>query len=164
MKKFAALIAPVLLLSLALPLQIAASQAATPQTPPVAPLDAPQKSVDRSTAISVVFDGSDTVGARLATRLRERFNQSSLFKLNAEEDRDAPELRLLLTTAPEFPGRPSVGSIFGVCWVFSQGKGYLSFLLAREIGTVNSDDLDGLVDKLVERTDGIAAKYSNLWK
>jgi len=24
--------------------------------------------------------------------------------------------------------------------------------------------VDGLVDKLVERTDGIAAKYSSLWK
>ncbi|MDE5833480.1 MAG: hypothetical protein K2H64_11000 [Desulfovibrio sp.] len=127
-------------------------------------LDAPQKTVDRATGIRVISDGSDTIGARLATRLRERFNQSSLFKLNSEEDKDAPELRLLLTTAPEFPSRPSVGSIYGVCWVFSQGKGYLSFLLAREIGTVNSDDLDGIVDKLVDRTDGIAAKYANLWK
>ena len=26
------------------------------------------------------------------------------------------------------------------------------------------DEVGGLVDKLVERTDGIAAKYSNLWK
>ncbi|MDE7371988.1 MAG: hypothetical protein K2N07_09695, partial [Desulfovibrio sp.] len=71
---------------------------------------------------------------------------------------------VLLNTAPEFPGRPAVGSVYGVCWVFSQGKGYLGYLLAREVGTVNAEDLDALVDKLVERTDGIAAKYGNLWK
>lgn len=126
--------------------------------------DAPKPVSDRSTLISVIIDGADSLGARLSTRLKERFNQSSLFRLNPDEDKDRPELKLLLNTAPEFPGRPSVGSVYGVCWVFSQGKGYLGYLLAREVGTVNSDDMDSLVDKLVERTDGIAAKYSNLWK
>lgn len=126
--------------------------------------DAPQKSAERNTVVNVQLDGSDSLGARLSTRLKERFNQSSLFRLNADEERDAPELRVLINTAPEFPARPGVGSVYGVCWVFSQGKGYLGYLLAREVGTVNADDLDALVDKLVERTDGIAAKYANLWK
>ena len=126
--------------------------------------DEPKTLTDRTTLISVVMDGTDSLGARLSTRLKERFNQSSLFRLNPEEDKDRPELRLLLSTAPEFSSRPSVGSVYGVCWVFSQGKGYLGYLLGREVGTVNADDLDALVDKLVERTDGIAAKYSNLWK
>lgn len=139
--------------------------AAVPAPVPGQPVeDAPKKLIDRTTAISVIMDGTDSLGARLSTRLKERFNQSSLFRLNSEEESGAPELRLLLNTAPEFPARPSVGSVYGVCWVFSQGKGYLGYLLAREVGTVNADDLDGLVDKLVERTDGIAAKYSNLWK
>lgn len=140
----------------------AASPAAPVAGQPVQ--DAPKRAIDRTTAVSVSLDGSDSLGARLATRLKEKFNQSSLFKLNAEGEKDAPELRVLLNTATEFPGRPSVGSVYGVCWVFSQGKGYLGYLLAREIGTVNADDLDALVDKLVERTDGIAAKYGNLWK
>lgn len=126
--------------------------------------DMPKSLPDRSTVISVIMDGTDSLGARLSTRLKERFNQSSLFRLNPEGEKDTPELRLMLDTAPEFPSRPGIGSVYGVCWVFSQGKGYLSYLLAREVGTVNSDDLDALVDKLVERTDGIAAKYSNLWK
>lgn len=125
--------------------------------------DAPRVTPDRTTIISVHLDGTDSLGSRLATKLKERFNQSSLFRLNSDEERDEPELRLLLNTAPEFPSRPGVGSVYGVCWIFSQGKGYLGYLLAREIGTVNSDDMDALVDKLVERTDGIAAKYSNLW-
>ena len=126
--------------------------------------DQPQKETNRSTAVSVQLEGTDSVGSRLATRLKERFNQSSLFRLHGEDEKDGPELRLLLSTSPEFPGRPALGSVYGVCWVFSQGKGYLGYLLGREVGTVNAGDLDELVDKLVERTDGIAAKYNNLWK
>lgn len=142
-----------------------AFSAATGSPQPGQPVqDTPRPTPDRTTAVSVIVDGTDSIGARLSTRLKERFNQSSLFRLNADEEKDTPELRLLLNTAPEFPGRPSVGSVYGVCWVFSQGKGYLGYLLAREVGTVNTDDLDSIVDKLVERTDGIAAKYGNLWK
>lgn len=143
---------------------VLAAQSATVPQPGKPVQDAPQKTADRSTAVSVVLDGTDSLGTRLSTRLKERFNQSSLFRLNSSEDKDAPELRLLLNTAPEFPSRPGVGSIYGVCWVFSQGKGYLGYLLAREIGTFNAEDLDSLVDRLVERSDGIAAKYGNLWK
>ena len=126
--------------------------------------DQPIQTAARSTGIRVITDGNDSLGARLSTKLKERFNQSSLFQLNNEEDKDEPELRFLLTTEPEFPARPQIGSIYGICWVFSQGKGYLGYLLAREIGTFTAEDIDGLVDKLVERTDGIAAKYGNLWK
>lgn len=145
---------------------VCSSAFAAPETPQVGQpaLDDPRKVIDRSTVVNVVLDGSDAIGSRLATRLRERFNQSSLFKLTTQNEKETPELRIILNTAPEFPARPSVGSIYGVCWAFSQGKGYLPYLLAREIGTVNADDLDSLIDKLVERTDGIAAKYANLWK
>lgn len=153
-------IAVYLFLFLAFPL---ISYAATPPQAGKPVEDAPRPTPDRTTMVSVIVDGTDSLGARLSTRLKERFNQSSLFRLNPDEERDAPELRLLLNTAPEFSSRPSVGSVYGVCWVFSQGKGYLGYLLAREIGTVNADDMDALVDKLVERTDGIAAKYNNLW-
>lgn len=137
--------------------------AATPQAgEPVA--EAPQATAERATTVGVFLEGTDSIGARLSTQLKERFNQSSLFHLNSEEEKDEPELRLLLSTTPEFPDRPGIGSIFSVCWVFSQGRGYLGYLLGREIGTVNAEDMPALVDKLVERTDGIAARYSNLWK
>lgn len=126
--------------------------------------DEPLAVSNRATSICVITEGTDSLGARLATRLKERFNQSSLFRLTSEDENEGPELRLLLTTQPEFPSRPGLGSIYGVCWVFRQGKGYLGYLLAREIGAITPDEVDGLVDKLVERTDGIAAKYSNLWK
>lgn len=136
--------------------------AAAPQVAPVQ--DEPIKTIDRTTAIRVEVDGTDSLGARLSTKLKERFNQSSLFTLSGDEEKDTPELRLLLKTSPEFPGRPSLGSVYGICWVLSSGKGYLGYLLGRELGTVTAEDMDALVDKLVERTDGIAAKYANLLK
>lgn len=136
---------------------------ATPQANgPV--LDRPEKTVDRNTLIGVTLEGTDSIGARLGTRLKERFNQSSLFTLHTEEEKDVPHLSLLLETKTEFAERPAVGSLYAVCWVFKQGKGYLGYLLAREMGTVSADSIDALVDKLVERTDGIAAKYRSLWK
>lgn len=140
-------------------------QGAAPEVPAQAPAapDTPRIMPDRTTQVSVEVVGSDSLGARFSTRLKERFNQSSLFRLRMDNDKSAPELRLLINTASEFPSRPSVGSVYGVCWVFRENKDYLGFLLAREVGTVNADDMDALVDKLVERTDGIAAKYNYLW-
>ncbi|MDR2054285.1 MAG: hypothetical protein LBQ10_00205 [Desulfovibrio sp.] len=125
--------------------------------------DKPEKGPDRVTLVSVQLEGTDGIGARLGMQLKDRFNRSSLFSLAAEE-KDAPKLQVMLATSPEFPGRPGVGSIYSICWVFSQGRGYLGYLLARDLGTVNHEDIDALADKLVERTDGIAAKYGNLWK
>jgi hypothetical protein len=125
--------------------------------------DKPEKSLDRVVVVSVQLEGTDGIGARLGGQIKDRFNRSSLFSL-APEEKEGPKLQLLLSTSPEFPGRPGVGSIYSVCWVFSQGRGYLGYLLARDLGTVNYEDVDALTDKLVERTDGVAAKYENLWK
>lgn len=126
--------------------------------------DKPEKAVDRVTTVSVSLEGTDSIGARLGTKLKERFNKSSLFTLNDDEDKDTPKLYVMVNTQPEFASRPAVGSVYSVCWVFKQGRGYLGYLLARDLGTISAEDVDGLVDKLVERTDGIAAKYSSLWK
>jgi hypothetical protein len=126
--------------------------------------DKPEKGVDRVTVVSIQHEGSDSIGANLAMRLKERFNQSNLFTLNDDDEKDIPKLRLLLSTEPEFPDRPNVGSIYSVCWVFSQGKGYLGYLLSRDLGAVSPDDVADLVNTLTERTDGIAARYGNLWK
>jgi hypothetical protein len=144
--------------------QVQQPQAAAQQTPASKPVaDKPEKGLDRVTVVSVQTEGVDGIGARLGTQLKERFNRSSLFTLAAEE-KDAPKLLVMLMTSPEFPGRPNMGSIYSVCWVFSQGRGYLGYLLARDLGTMNYEDVEALTDKLVERTDGIAAKYGNLWK
>ena len=137
--------------------------AAPPQAGKPVP-DKPDASVDRVTVVSVSTEGSDSIGARLGTRLKERFNQSNLFTLNDDEEKDVPKLNLMLSTRAEFEGRPAVGSVYAVCWVFRQGKGYLGYLLANDLGTVDAGNVEALVDKLVERTDGIAAKYGSLLK
>ena len=88
-------------------------------------------------------------------------NGSNLFSLT---DKDMPKMRLLVSTQSEFPGRPGVGSVYSICWTFTQGEGYLGYLLAREVGTLTYEEIDALVNRLVERTDGLSVKYSNLWK
>ena len=134
--------------------------AAAPAKPAAAP-DKPTAVDSRQTPITVQHEGSDSTGARLSTRLKELFNASNLFKLN---DKDAPKMRILLNTQAEFPDRPNVGSVYSVVWAFSQSDGHLAFLLARDLGTLSPEDVDGLAAKIVERTDGIAVKYAYLFQ
>ncbi|MDO5536360.1 MAG: hypothetical protein Q4F72_02355 [Desulfovibrionaceae bacterium] len=123
--------------------------------------DAPAKVAARVTAVTVQLEGNDSIGARLGTALKEQFNTSSLFRLTS---RDEAKLVLIVTTAPEFPSRPSVGSVYSVIWGFSQADGYLYLLLDKQVGTVAGDEIDALVPRLVEKTDGLSVKYSSLWK
>lgn len=122
--------------------------------------DKPAKTSERRTTIAVIHEGTDSIGARLSNRLKETFNASNLFALN---DKDAPKIRLLLTTQPEFSTRPGVGSVYSAVWIFSQSDAHLGYLLAREVGTLSMEDVDNLVHQMVERTDGIAVKYSYLF-
>lgn len=122
--------------------------------------DKPAKSTERRTVVAVIHEGSDSIGARLATRLKEVFNASNLFQLN---DKDVPKVRLLVTTQPEFSTRPAVGSVYSIVWIFSQSDAHLGYLLSREMGTLSMEDVDGLVNQVIERTDGIAVKYSYLF-
>lgn len=156
MHTFIRIIALVLALCVAAPGLALAAEA----TAGKAVADKPAKNVERRTTIAVIHEGTDSVGARLSTRLKEAFNASNLFALN---DKDAPKVRLLVNTQPEFPGRPAVGSVYSVIWTFSQSDAHLGYLLAREVGTVNGEDVDALVQQLVERTDGIAVKYAYLF-
>ena len=115
---------------------------------------------DRATAVAVEHEGTDTLGAKMAFQLKGAFNASSLFTLT---DKDVPKLKVFITTVEEFPSRPHIASAYSIVWAFSQGEGTLNFLLAREVGLVMAEDLDALVAKTAERTDGIAAKYGYLF-
>jgi hypothetical protein len=132
-----------------------------PQPPAKTQPDTPVKAETRSTAVAVIHEGVDSIGARLATRLKERFNASNLFKL---EEKDQPKMRLLLNTMEEFPSRAGVGSVYGITWVFSQSEGHLAYLLARDVGVLTMEGVDALTDLLVLRTDGIGVKYGYLFK
>ena len=123
--------------------------------------DTPAKAETRSTAVAVIHEGGDSIGARLATRLKEALNASNLFKL---EEKDQPKLRLLLNTMAEFPSRPGAGSIYSITWAFSQSEGHLAYLLARDVGVLTMDEVEALTYSLLERTDGIGVKYGYLFK
>ena len=123
--------------------------------------DAPARAASRSTAISVEHEGTDSTGARLATRLKEQCNTSSLLTLT---EKDTPKIYLIVTTRSEFAERPEVGSVYSLIWAYRQQKGQLAFLLAREVGTVNDGGIDNLVSRVLERTDGLSVKYEYLWK
>ena len=132
-----------------------------PQPPAKAQPDTPVKTETRGTAVAVIHEGTDNIGARLAMRLKERFNASNLFKL---EEKDQPKLRLLLNTMEEFPSRGGLGSVYSITWVFSQSEGHLAYLLARDVGVLTLEGVDALTDSLVQRTDGIGVKYGYLFK
>jgi len=122
--------------------------------------DKPVAQPDRTTAVMVEHDGTDTLGAKLAFQLKGTFNTSSLFTLTGK---DVPKIKVFLTTCAEFPSRPQIASVYSVTWTFSQAEGTLSFLLTRDVGLVATEELDGLVATIAERTDGIAAKYAYLF-
>lgn len=123
--------------------------------------DKPAQAAQRSTPVAVEFEGTDSIGSRLATRVRELFNGSNLFSLT---DKDMPKIRLLISTKAEFPSRPGVGSVYSVVWVFSQSESILRHFLVREVGVLTPDEVDDLAAKLVERTDGLAVRYGYLFQ
>jgi hypothetical protein len=131
------------------------------QQPAKAQPNTPVKAETRNTPIAVVHEGVDSIGIRLAMRLKEGCNASNLFKL---EENDQPKMRLLLNTMEEFPGRAGVGSVYSLTWVFSQSEGHLAYLLAREVGILTMEQVDALATSLLERTDGISVKYGYLFK
>ena len=115
---------------------------------------------ERRTPIAVEHEGTDSSGARLATRLKESFNSSNLFLLT---EKDGPKIRLLLSTVAEFPSRPGLGSAYAAVWVFSQSEATLRHFLLREVGVITPDEVTDLAAKLVERTDGLAVRYGYLF-
>lgn len=114
-----------------------------------------------ATSIAVEHKGTDTIGIRLAYQLKEIFNASTLFALN---DKDAPKLIMLITTESEFPDRPSAGSIYSVIWVYSEGSNMLGSYLAHEIGVATRDEPADLAARLAERSSGLAARHSYIFK
>lgn len=137
----------------AVPVQAAEAPAALPDTPAAAS--------GRTTPVAVEYEGTDSIGARLSTRVKELLNTGNLFSLT---EKDTPKIRILLSSAPEFPSRPGVGSAYAVVWVFSQSETTLRHYLLREVGVLTPDEVNDLAAKIVERTDGLAVRYGYLFQ
>ena len=122
--------------------------------------DRPARITERHTPVAVEHEGSDSIGARLSTRIKELLNSSNLFVL---EEGDTPKFRILLSTVPEFSDRPGVGSAYSITWVFSLSEATLRHYLAREVGVLTPEDVNNIATKVVERTDGMAVRYGYLF-
>ena len=105
----------------------------------------------------VEFEGSDTLGVTLFTRLQDALNSTN----PAAPQREA-KFRILLTTASEFPSRPGVGSIYAVVWTLALSEGSMEYYLVRDLGVVTPDTVDAVVARIIGRTDGVAARYGYL--
>lgn len=138
----------------------ALAAATTPEK--AAPIqDKPGKATERTTPVAVEFEGTDSIGSRLATRVKELLNASNLFQLN---EKDTQKIRVLIATKPEFESRPGVGSAYCVVWLFSQSEATLRHFLVREVGVLTPDEVNDLAAKIVERTDGLAVRYGYLFQ
>ena len=123
--------------------------------------DKPARIVERNTPGAVEFEGNDSLGSRLSTRVKESLNSSNLFVLT---EKDTPKIRVLIATVPEFADRPGVGSAYSVIWLFSQSESTLRHFLSREVGVLTPDEVDGLAARIIERTDGSAVRYGYLFQ
>ncbi len=133
------------------------ADAANPASVP----DKPASVSQRNTPVAVEFEGTDSIGSRLATRLKENLNASNLFTLT---DKDTPKFRVLVSTTAEFPSRPEVGSAYSIVWLFSQSEATLRHFLLREVGVLSGGEVDGLAARILERTDGLAVRYGYLFQ
>ncbi|MBP3730804.1 MAG: hypothetical protein J6I40_04955 [Mailhella sp.] len=112
---------------------------------------------ERRTPVVVEFEGSDSIGSALFTRLQNTLNQNN----PSAPEREA-KFRLLLSTASEFPSRPGVGSVYTVVWTFAVSEGSMEYYLVRDLGVVTPDTVDEVVNRIMGRTDGVAARYGYL--
>ena len=118
--------------------------------------DAP-RTAERRTPVVVEFEGDDSIGVALFSNLQKKINSSN----PANPAREA-KFRILLSTASEFPSRPGVGSIYAVVWTLALSEGSMEYYLVRDLGVVTPDTVDEVADRIVSRTDGVAARYGYL--
>ena len=118
--------------------------------------DAPRKA-ERRTPVVVEFEGNDSIGVALFSSLQKKINSTN----PANPTREA-KFRILLSTVSEFPSRPGVGSVYAVVWTLALSEGSMEYYLVRDLGIVTPDTVDEVADRIVSRTDGVAARYGYL--
>jgi len=116
---------------------------------------------DQSWPVFVEHRGDDSLGARLALRLKEIFNQSSLFAYTTEDQR---KVKVLLVTREEFPGRARLGSIYAATFIYQASETMLAHHLATDLGFIAPGELDGLAEELAARTETVADRYAYLFE
>lgn len=141
---------------------LAVGSAAAQDLPAGQPVpDTPVEVKAGSTPVGVIHDQVDQLGTRLAFQLKETFNASSLFSLTSA---DEPKIKLIVSTQPEFPSRPQLGSVYSVVWIFSASENVLTHYLASEAGTVDAATVAAAAEALAGRTTAVAEQYAYLFE
>lgn len=113
------------------------------------------------TPIQIRHENTDRVGRRLVFHMRERFNESGLFRLS---DREEEKIILHVKTRTEFPDRPGISSIYAVTWTFSYGGDVLSNYLQSRTGIAGGEALKSLAEELAAQTHEVSTRYSYLFE
>lgn len=147
------------------PAQAAATAAPSQMNDPVQkrpePDQAAQANSARLTPVAVDQKGTDSLGSRVSYMLKENFNSGTLFALSAK---DEPKLLVLMFTESEFPSRPGVGSIYSVIWVYSENPKVFPTYLDQMMGVITPDTVNDVVTRIAQKTDGVVARYSYIFK
>ncbi|TVM18869.1 hypothetical protein DPQ33_05265 [Oceanidesulfovibrio indonesiensis] len=122
---------------------------------------APNESNHRGTPVTVQHAGDDELGSRLALKLKETLNDSSLF---AVSDRDEKKLKVMLRTMREFEGRPNSSSVYSLVWVYSESEATLKYFLDEQIGLVHEGELESRAEAIAAATERLGARYSYLFE
>ncbi|QJT10569.1 hypothetical protein [Oceanidesulfovibrio marinus] len=122
---------------------------------------APTKTSRRGTPVTVQHDGEDELGARLALKLKETLNSSSLFDVS---DKDEKKLKVIIKTMREFEGRPNSSSIYSLVWVYSESEATLKYFLDTQIGLINEGELESTAEAIAAATEKVGARYSYLFE
>ncbi len=112
---------------------------------------------ERRTPVIVEYEGNDSIGNALFTRLKAAVDSGN----PASPSREA-KFRILLSTTSEFPSRPGVGSIYSAVWTLSMSEGAMEYYLVRDLGVVTPDTLEEVVSRIMGRTEGVSARYGYL--
>ena len=125
-------------------------------SPALADNEAAQRT-ERRTPVVVEFEGNDSIGASLFADLQKKISAT-----NPQKPAREAKFRLLLSTSSEFPSRPGVGSVYAVVWVLALSEGSMEYYLVRDLGIVTPDSINEVADRIISRTDGVAARYGYL--
>ncbi|MBU1002147.1 MAG: hypothetical protein KKE73_06455 [Proteobacteria bacterium] len=161
MRRSAATLRRTLLTALAAMLFIAALAVAQDLPASKALPNTPSAAKKNATPVAVIHSNDDQLGSRLAYQLKEIFNTSSLFTLTAK---DEAKIKLLVSTKPEFPSRPQVGSVYSVIWIFSASENVLTHYLASETDIIDAANVAAAAEALAGRTTAVADQYAYLFE
>ena len=150
----------VLFASAAMAQDAPAPQPKKPEEQPVAAAPVTEESPE-AVPVAVVHDGDDPVGIQLAFSLKETFSRSPLFRLAGAEEK---KISVRVATRAEFPGRPGLGTVYALTWVYSERPDVLGFFLDAQVGAALRDEVNDAAKAVAARTDEVAARYGYLFE